>query len=247
MTHDLSDEASAQELLVDALLALTGPRSGAFDPHAHAGLLLRHSLLLVDAASVGVELADTHHRLHSTLASTTTGATFADDPEHAGGPSRRAFTSGRPVTAVDLQAEDSRGPAQRAPAAVAGFCALHAVPLINAGRILGVLVFYRDTPAPFTLEDCAHARALADIAAIALAFHHVADQQHDVIAHLARVHDVQIVTEQAKGILAARLHLAIPEADTMLHHQAHMRGLAVYALARVIVAGVAWPPLDRTD
>ncbi|MFJ8828096.1 ANTAR domain-containing protein, partial [Streptomyces sp. NPDC102467] len=121
----------------------------------------------------------------------------------------------------------------------------HAVPLINAGRILGVLVFYRDTPAPFTLEDCARARALADIAAIALAFHHVADQQHDVIAHLVRVHDVQIVTEQAKGILAARLHLAIPEADTMLRTEAHVRGLAVHALARVIVAGVAWPPLNE--
>ncbi|KAA0920540.1 ANTAR domain-containing protein [Streptomyces apricus] len=242
MTHDPPQEPSWQELLVNALLALTGARNGAFDPRAHAALLVQHGALLVEATSVGVELADVLHQLHPTTASTTAGSVFAQSPAHASGPSAHAHGTGAPVTAVGLQDADSPWPAQRADATTAGFHSLHAVPVTKDERAFGVLVFYRSNDLPFSPQDRARAGALADIAAIALASHQVLGQQDDLIAQLERVHNGQILIEQTKGIVAYRLHCSINEAYVTLLTEAHARGQTLPDLARAVTGGAPWPP-----
>ena len=132
-------------------------------------LLTERCVELLDANAAGLLLADaggTLHLLAATSEAIETVELFQIQSDE--GPCRDCFHSGAPVSALNLAEEGDRWPRFAPVAAAAGFRAAHAFPLRLRGRVLGAMNLFRTEPIALSASDIATARALTDVATIAV-------------------------------------------------------------------------------
>lgn len=136
------------------------------------------------------------------------------------GPCPDCYRTGESVLARNLTQEETRWPQFGPVALKAGFLAVHAVPMRLRRLTIGALNLFRSEVGVLDDADLTAARALADVATIAILQHRAALQAHNVIDQLNHALNSRIVIEQAKGA-SAQLHgISVDEAFRRLREEA---------------------------
>ena len=161
------------------------------------------------------------------------------------GPCVDCFRTGLPVSVADLRSA-GMWPRFTAAAAEVGFVAVHALPMRLRADVIGALNLFDTNPGPLDEAKLRIGQALADVATIGL-LQHRAIQRRDVLTEqLQTALNSRVLIEQAKGVLAERLHLDMAEAFTVLRHNARSRNRRLSELAQAIVDGSEQVPPPTT-
>jgi hypothetical protein len=230
--------------LARAVLEFTDTLGSRFDEDDFAERLARRSGELAGVGCTGVALAAQQGELRLAGASDPAGRMLhAVQVRYGQGPSLTCYGSGRTVHVGDLTSMTSRWPAFAAAVGGAGFRGVHAVPLRRHDVGVGTVSLYlRDGPALTPTTACA-LEALAAAAAVGI-LQQRSRRHHEVLARqLQEALDRRIVVEQAKGMLAERLHVDPQEAFERLRAHARRYRRTVHGLAAAIVDSPAGPDL----
>jgi GAF domain-containing protein len=152
------------------------------------------------------------------------------------GPCVDCFRTGRPVSVADLPSA-GRWPRFTAAAAEVGFAAVHALPMRLRAEVIGALNLFDTDPGPLDEGKLRIGQAMADVATIGLLQHRAIRSRDLITEQLQTALNSRVLIEQAKGVLAERLHLDVAEAFTMLRNGARSNNRRLSELAQAIIDG----------
>lgn len=118
-----------------------------------------------------------------------------------------------------------------------GYVTTHAIPLRLRNRVVGALNLFQTTPHHLGDDDIALARALADVATIAVLQQRTLEQSHVENSQLQNALTSRILIEQVKGVLAERWNTSVDDAFTAFRSYARARHLRLSDLAAQIIGG----------
>jgi GAF domain-containing protein len=192
---------------------------------------------LLEAAAVGLMLADSEGQLRVTVASSE-HARLLDvfQIQNEEGPCLECYRSGEPVSARGLGESGTRWPRFSAAAVEQGFTAVVALPLRLRGQVIGAMNLFGDSEdTEITEEDIPIAQALADVATIAILQDRLA-RDHDVLTDQLEIAlNSRVAIEQAKGALSNRLSIGTDEAFVMLRDRARSTRRRLVEVAQEVV------------
>lgn len=234
-----------QTLTARAFVELVDTLVGEFDVIDVLTGLTGRCVELLGAAAAGVLLADADGTLRVIGASTEQVKMLElFQVQNQQGPCLESFTTGRIVINADMRL-GSPWPIFAAESTAAGFPSVCAIPLRLKSVILGCLNLFMSEPVELSDEDVALARALADVASIAI----VQDQatRDSVIreGHLQHALQSRIAIEQAKGMIAERAQLDMDEAFQRLRRYARNNNRGLTEVAEAIASGAL--TIDELD
>src|SRR4051795_7514533 len=167
MDRDSGDDRAGE--LARAFVELAGALASGYDVVELLDRLVQHCvhLLAVDAAGRG--LTDAWVTLH-VMAATSEQARFLEVLQlHAdSGPCLDCYRTGQPVNVDDLTAERGRWPGLANTVQQDGYHAVHAVPLRFREQTLGAMNLFTIKPGGLAATDHKIARALAEVATVAI-------------------------------------------------------------------------------
>jgi hypothetical protein len=148
-----------------------------------------------------------------------------------------AYRTRTSVSCPDLAAARDRWPAFTEAALSAGFAAVHALPMRLREQAIGALGLYSTRPARLSGQSAELGQALADVATIGILHERALHHQEVVTEQLQKALHSRITIEQAKGVVAERLHVSIDEAFTLIRAHARNHNLKLADAARAITEG----------
>jgi transcriptional regulator with GAF, ATPase, and Fis domain len=205
-------------------------------------------LLEVDAA--GLMLADQRGSLR-VVASSTEQARLVElfQLQHDQGPCLECFQSGSPVYEADMAAAAQRWPVFAPAAAEAGFAAMQAIPMRLRDDVIGAMNLFMSTPSQLDETRLRIGQALADVATIGLLQERNLRHQEVLAEQLQGALNSRVAIEQAKGMLAERLGLAMDQAFNLLRTQARTQNRRLAELAAAVANGTEnldhWAAISR--
>ena len=153
------------------------------------------------------------------------------------GPCLEAFSTGQSVLHADLSTAYDRWPRFAPEAVRAGFRSVQAFPLRLRATVIGAMNLFSAEPRDVD-EPVTHlAQALADVASIAILQDQMIRKSDLRAGQLQHALDSRVAIEQAKGMLAERVHVDMDEAFTMLRTYARSERLHLTAVAMELVEG----------
>jgi len=152
------------------------------------------------------------------------------------GPCVECFRTGQPVSVADLPSA-GRWPRFTAAAAEVGFTAVHAVPMRLRTEVIGALNFFDTSPGPLGAGKLRIGQALADVATIGLLQQRAIHRRDVLTEQLQTALNSRVLIEQAKGVLAERLHVDVADAFTLLRNGARSHNRRLSELAQAIIDG----------
>jgi hypothetical protein len=152
------------------------------------------------------------------------------------GPCVECFRSGQPVSVADLPSA-GRWPRFAAAAAEVGFAAVCALPMRLRTEIIGALNLFDVTASTLDADKVRIGQALADVATIGLLQQRAIRDRDVLTTQLQSALNTRVLIEQAKGVLAERLHLDVSAAFEVLRGEARRRNRRLSELAQAIVDG----------
>jgi GAF domain-containing protein len=158
------------------------------------------------------------------------------------GPCVDCFRTGQPVSVADLPAA-GRWPRFTAAATEVGFAAVHALPMRLRDEIIGALNLFDSNPGAPDGETLRIGQALADVATIGLLQQRAISRRDAVTEQLQTALNSRVLIEQAKGILAERLHLDLADAFAVLRTAARNHNRRLSDLAQAVVDGTEQIPV----
>jgi len=162
------------------------------------------------------------------------------------GPCVDCFRTGQPISVTDLPTA-GRWPRFTAAAAEVGFAAVHALPMRLRTEVIGALNLFDTGPSALDDDKLRIGQALADVATIGLLQQRAIHRRDALTEQLQTALNSRILIEQAKGVLAERLHLDVAEAFTVLRDGARSNNRRLSELAQAIVDGTEQiPPATAT-
>ena len=193
---------------------------------------------ILDVAATGLMLAGPDRELR-VMASSSEAMRLLElfEIQTAEGPCLDAFNTGHPVENHDLAAEGQPWPRFAREARAAGFASVSALPMKLRGSVIGALNLFRREPGALADDDIAIAQAFADVATIAILQHRVTTDAQTLNEQLTFALNSRVIIEQAKGVLAERLDVAMPVAFGRLRTHARRNNLRLSELAAAVVAG----------
>ncbi len=222
--------------LAKAIIELSGVRHRPFDEARYARDLVRHSSRLLDADAAGVILADANGRLGTVIASSETARLLQIIQLHYdAGPSIVSYRTRRPVSVTDLSTEECEGDIFRSATLNAGFPAVHALPLLVTGEIIGSLILFRRRAGELGADDHTVGKALASMATTYLLAERAFGKADRLAAQLENALRSRVVIEQAKGILAERHDLPMNSAFETMRSFARNSRRRLEEVARAVV------------
>jgi len=194
---EIADTLVAEFDLIDFLHTLTDRAAG-----------------LVDAAAVGLLLADPRGRLEFVAGSDDTVKVLElFQLQNDEGPCLDAFRTGQAVINVDLGGASARWPRFAPRATAAGYQSVHAFPLRLRNQAIGALnVFGATKGGDFEGADVQIMQALADVAAIGLLQERTIRRGEVLTEQLQGALNSRIVIEQAKGATAQAHNISVDQA-----------------------------------
>lgn len=192
------------------------------------------SLLAVQAA--GVMLVDGEGALHL-VASSEERMRLLElfELETAQGPCLDAVRTGETQEA-DAAEGRQRWPHFADAAGAAGFRLMCAVPLQLRGRVIGALNLFRDSDTSFSGTELVVARAMAEVAAIGLLHERALSDVRLLADQLQSALQSRVVIEQAKGMVAEYLGIAVHDAFQVLRKRARDSNVKLTELARQVIS-----------
>jgi GAF domain-containing protein len=157
------------------------------------------------------------------------------------GPCVDCFRTGQPVSVADLPAA-GRWPRFTAAATEVGFAAVQALPMRLRDEVIGALNLFDTKPGPLDGATLRIGQALADVATIGLLQQRAIHRRDVLTEQLQTALNSRVLIEQAKGVLAERLHVDLADAFTMLRNGARSHNRRLSDLAQAIVDGTEQLP-----
>lgn len=228
---------SRQALTAVAFVELVDALVGDFDVIDLLTGLTGRCVELLGAAAAGVLLADADGTLRVIGASTEQIKMLElFQVQNHQGPCLDSYMTGQVVINADMRL-GSPWPTFAAESTAAGFPSVCAIPLRLKSVTLGCLNLFMSEPVELSDEDVALAKALADVACIAI----VQDQATRDAAvregHLQHALQSRIAIEQAKGMIAERAQLDMEQAFQRLRRHARNNNRGLTGVAEAIVSG----------
>jgi len=230
---------TARELLIaDTFVELADTLVDDFDLLDFLHTLLERTVELVDADAGGIMLADQRGGLEVLAASThATRLVELFELQHDEGPCLDAFRTGQQVTQTDEAAMRAAWPTFTPRLAEAGFSSAQAIPLRLRSQVIGALNVFRVAPGALSPADMKLARALADVATVAIVQQRALQAREQLAEQLQEALTSRIRVEQAKGILAERSGISVEEAFTRMRGHARRAGLPLRQVVDALIDG----------
>lgn len=232
------EDVTREDLLVGTLVQLADTLVEDFDIIDMLTLLADGCVELQLAAAAGILLADDERNLRVMAASNErTRLLELFQLQNDQGPCLDAYASGDPVFHTDLREADDRWPRFAPEARTAGFLSVHAFPLRLRSKVIGALNLFDVKTGGMADADVHLARALADVASIAILQDQAARASEERAGQLQHALDSRVAIEQAKGMLAERTNTDMDQAFRMLRGYARESRRHLTAVAEAVVAG----------
>ncbi|HUR23823.1 MAG TPA: GAF and ANTAR domain-containing protein [Acidimicrobiales bacterium] len=224
--------------LVDTLVELADTLVDDFDVVELLTRLSDRCVELLGVSAAGLMLAAPEGRLR-VVASSSEAMRVVEvfELQAQQGPCSDCYRTGDAVWQRDLADSADRWPRFGPVALEAGFRSVHAIPMRLRGRIIGALNLFGGEPGELDDSDRIAARALADVATIAILQHRAVQEAQVLNEQLSYALSSRVVIEQAKGVLAERLGLAMEQAFSTLRHHARNHNLRLVGVANSIIDG----------
>jgi GAF domain-containing protein len=152
------------------------------------------------------------------------------------GPCLDCFRTSRQVVSADLGLEP-RWPRFVEHARRAGYRSVHALPLRLRSETIGGLNLFGRTPGALPSHALRVGQALADVATIGILQERAVRRQEVLAEQLQVALNSRVIIEQAKGMLAERGQIGLPQAFALLRSHARARQQGLSELARDVVNG----------
>lgn len=227
----------AETTLTDVLVEMADTLVDDFDVIDFLHVLTQRCVQLLGISAAGILLTDQRETLQLVAASSErTRLLELFQLETDQGPCMDCFNTGAPVSVADLRIA-GRWPRFTAAAAEVGFTSVHALPMRLRTDVIGALNLFGVEPGALDDERLRVGKALADVATIGLLQQRAIRHGGILTEQLQTALNSRVLIEQAKGILAERLHIDLDQAFGLLRHGARSRNRLLSDLAKVIVDG----------
>ena len=231
-------EHSRQARLAQTFVELADTLVGDFDVVDFLHLLAIRCVELLDVAEAGLLLADLEGNLHvMTSSSERTRLLELFQLQNEEGPCLDCYHSRTAVVSGDLEADERQWPVFAPEARAAGFSSVHALPLRLRDEIVGALNLFRAAPGRLSEADAVVAQALADVATIGILQERAVREGHVTVDQLQTALNSRIVIEQAKGMLAEKLGIDMPQAFARLRSYARDHSQRLSDVAQTVIDG----------
>jgi hypothetical protein len=111
------------------------------------------------------------------------------------------------------------------------------LPLCLRGKAIGSMNLFRTSPVAFSEQELTLGQALSDMATIGLLHEREHRGRQELCGQLQQALDSRILIEQAKGMLAERTGLSLPDAFAAMRSYARGKGCGLKAVARGVLDG----------
>lgn len=227
----------AEIQLADVFVEMADTLVDDFDMIDFLHLLTERCVQLLGVSAAGLLLADGQGTLQVVAASSErTRLLELFQLQTDQGPCLDCYRSGQPVSVVDLLSA-GRWPRFTAAAAEVGFASVYALPMRLRAEVIGALNLFDVTASILDADKVRVGQALADVATIGLLQHRAIRDRDVLTAQLQAALNTRVLIEQAKGVLAERLHLDVSAAFSVLRGEARRRNRRLSELAQAIVDG----------
>ena len=191
---------------------------------------------VLDVSTVGIMLVDANGELRA-MASSSEVMRIVElfELQSQEGPCLDSYRSGEPVDELLAPATD-RWPTFAPVALAAGFRAAAALPMRLRDQVIGALNLFQTEPRALSGDDTLVARALADIATIAILQHRKIAEADAINDQLHNALTSRIVIEQAKGAIAQAHGLSVDAAFTVLRGYARRTNRKLTEVAQEMLA-----------
>jgi transcriptional regulator with GAF, ATPase, and Fis domain len=235
----------AEMQLTDVFVEMADTLVADFDVIDFLHVLTERCVQLLEVSTAGLLLTDQQGALQVVAASTErTRLLELFQLQTDQGPCLDCVRTGQPLSVADLRTSAERWPRFAAAAAQAGFSAVHALPMRLREEVIGGLNLFDVNPGELPAEKLRIGQALADVATIGLLQQRAISRREVLTEQLQTALTSRILIEQAKGVLAERLHLDVDQAFTLLRNGARSHNRRLSELARAIVEGSEQIPLQ---
>lgn len=231
-----------EQRLAETFVELADTLVDDFDVIDFLQVLAARSVELLEVAAAGIMLADQSGSL-MTVAASDERARLLElfEIQTDEGPCRDCYRLGAPVVNVNLDGALERWP-QFTPQAIAGgFRSANALPLRLRSQVVGSLNLFHASTGGLDSTQLRLAQALADAATIGILHQRTIRRGEVVAGQLQLALTSRIVIEQAKGVLAERMHISPDDAFEVLRSAARSRNRLLTELAREVAGGSADP------
>ena len=231
------------ERLAEVFVEVSDTLVNQFDIIEFLQMVTSRTAELIDAAAVGLLLADQHGELQFMAASdeaTTLLELFQVQTEE--GPCLEAYRTRAPVMIPDVRVAADRWP-QFAPRAVqAGFRSVHAVPMHLRDQVIGAMNLFSTHTGGMEPNELVIVQSLADTATIGLIQERAIRRGEMLTEQLHAALNSRIVIEQAKGALS-RIHgISVDEAFRLMRNFARHNNQRLGEVATYVVTEPAQVP-----
>ncbi|GHJ43473.1 transcriptional regulator [Catellatospora sp. TT07R-123] len=220
----------------DSFAELADALVGDVDPMQFLQQVAVTCVSVLGGAAAGVLLSDQRGGLRVAAASSEQALELLQRHSDEG-PSLECFRTGRPVAVADLAACADRWTGFAAQARSRGFASALAVPMRWCADLVGVLTVYGSQPVVRDAGALRLGQALADMATIGLLQTRSTRLRETVVERMQATINNRIIVEQAKGVIAERLHLDMDRSFALLRDTASRDSRRLSDLARVVVDG----------
>lgn len=232
----------AETTLADVLVEMADTLVDDFDVIDFLHVLTERCVQLLGVSAAGILLTDQQETLQLVAASSErTRLLELFQLQTDQGPCVDCFNSGLPVSVPDIRSS-GRWPRFTAAAAEVGFTSVHALPMRLRTEIIGALNLFGVEPGPLDDDRLRAGKALADIATIGLLQQRAIRSRNLLTEQLQTALNSRVLIEQAKGVLAERLHLDLDQAFALLRRAARNRNRRLSELAQAVVDGTETIP-----
>ena len=227
----------AEIQLADVFVEMADTLVDDFDVIDFLHVLTERCVQLLGVSAVGILLTDGQGALQVVAASSErTRLLELFQLQTDQGPCVDCFRTGQPVSVADLT-QATGWPRFTAAAAEVGFGAVHAVPMRLRAEVIGALNLFDIEAGPLATDKLRIGQALADVATIGLLQQRAIQRRDTLAEQLQTALNSRILIEQAKGVLAERLHLDVADAFRLLRGRARGTNRRLSDLAQSIVDG----------
>lgn len=211
---------SREEALVRALVELADTLVADYDTTEYLYRLAERCVEVVDAAAAGVLLMDGEKLTVAAATSHELRALEVFEAAEQQGPGMEAYHTEASVNERDLADSQTRWPDFTSRAVELDYRCVHAHPLRLRTDCIGALSVFWAQPAGSDASDELICQGLADMATIGITHERALTAAQDQIHHLRQALEGRAVIEQAKALLAERLHTDTGDAFDWLRRYA---------------------------